>query len=64
MIGEVLVPYTFRHRYVKTFHDAGISLTNIAAHMGHTTEVHHQSYARFIPEGTADMYSKCYERVS
>ncbi len=49
MIGEVLVPYTFRHRYAKPSHAAGIPLTNIAAAMGHTTEVHDQSYARFIP---------------
>jgi len=30
MIGEVLVPYTFRHRYAKASHAAGIPLTNIA----------------------------------
>ena len=64
MIGEVLVPYTFRHRYAKASHAAGIPLTNIAAAMGHTTEVHHQSYARFIPDGTADMYAKRNKRVA
>ena len=37
---------------------AGIPLTNIAAAMGHTTEVHHQSYARFIPDAKADLYAK------
>ena len=58
MIGEVLVRYTFRHRYAKASHDAGIPLTNIAAAMGHTTEVHHQNYARFIPDGTSDLYVK------
>ena len=41
MIEEVLVPYTFRHRYAKASHPACIPLTNIAAAMGHTTEVHH-----------------------
>ena len=58
MIGEVLVLYTFMHRYAKASHAAGIQLINITAAMGHTSEVHHQSYARFIPGGTADLYAK------
>ena len=61
MIGEMLGPYTFRHRYAKPSHEVGILLTNISVamcQMGHTTEVHHQSYARFIPDGTADLYAK------
>ena len=64
MIGEVLVLYTFRHRYAKASHAAGIPLTNISSAMGHTTEVHHQSYARFIPGGTADLYAKRNARVA
>ena len=64
MIDEVLVPYTFRHRYAKASHAAGIPLTNIASATGHTTDVHHQSYARFIPNGTTDMYAKRKERVA
>ena len=64
MIGEVLVPYTFRHRYAKASHAAGIPLTNIAAAMDHTTEVHHQIYARYIPDATVDLYSKLNERVT
>ncbi len=64
MIGEVLVPYTFRHRYAKASHAAGIHLTNIASAMSHTTEVHHQSYARFIPDGTTDLYAKRNARVA
>ena len=36
MIGEVLVPYTFRHRYAKVSHAAGIPLTNISAAMSNT----------------------------
>ena len=55
MIGEVLVPYTFKHRFAKAFHDSGIPLTIIADVMDHTTEEHHQSYARFIPDGTANL---------
>ena len=58
MIGEVLVLYTFRHRYAKASHAAGIPLINIASAIGHIAEVHHQSYARFIPEGKADLYAK------
>ena len=64
MLGEVLVPYTFRYRYAKASHATGILLTNISSAMGHTTEVHHQSYARFIPDGTADLYAKRNARVS
>ena len=64
MICEVFVPYTFRHRYAKTSHDAGIPLTKIAAAKDHTREVHHQSYARFIPDGTVDLYAKLNERVT
>tara|TARA_B100000579_G_scaffold129727_1_gene104747 strand:- start:42 stop:236 length:195 start_codon:yes stop_codon:yes gene_type:complete len=64
MIGEVLVPYTFRHLYAKASHVAGIPLTTIAAAMDHTTEVHHQSYASFIPDGTADLYSKQNAKVA
>ena len=57
-IGEVLVPYTFRHRYAKQSHAAGFPVSNIAAAMGHTIEVHLESYARFVPDGTADLYAK------
>ena len=64
MIGEVLVLYTFRHRYAKASHAAGIPLINITAAMGHTSEVHHQSYARFIPDGTADLYAKQNTKVT
>ena len=64
MIDEVLVPYTFRHRYANATHAGGITLTRIAAAMGHTTEVHHQSYARFIPDGKTDLYPKLNARVA
>ena len=64
MIGEVLVLYTFRHRYAKVSHAAGIPLINITASMGHTLEVHHQSYERFIPGGTADLYAKRNAKVT
>ena len=64
MIGEVLVLYTFRHHYAKASHAAGIPLINITAAKGHTSEVHHQSYARYIPDGTVDLYVKLNERVT
>ena len=64
MIGEALVPYTFRHRYAKPSHAASISPTNFAAAMGHTIEVHDQSYARFIQDGTTDLYAKQNMRVA
>ena len=57
-IGEVLVPYTLRHRFAKQSHAAGFPVSNIAAAMGHTIEVHLESYSRFIPDGTADLYAK------
>ena len=53
MIGDVLVPYTFRHRYAKSSYLHGIPLTNISTAKGLTTEVSHQSYSRFIPSSTA-----------
>ena len=64
MKGEVLVPYTFRNRYAKASDVSGIPLTTISAAMSHTKEVHHQSYARFIPDGTADLYAKQNTRVA
>ena len=53
MIGDVLITYTFRHRYAKSSHLHGIPLTNISAAKGLTKEVSHQSYLRFIPSSTA-----------
>ena len=64
MIGEALFPYTFRYRNAKASHPAGIPLAKTDDVMAHTTEVHHQSYARFIPDGTADLYAKRNARVA
>ena len=41
---------------MEVFH--GFPVSNIAAAMGHTLEVHLESYARFIPDGIADLYAK------
>ena len=54
-----LVSYLpLRHRYANASHAAGIPLSNIAAAMDHTTKVNHQSYASYIPDGTADLNAK------
>ena len=60
-----LVSYLpLRHRYANASHEAGIPLANIPAAMDHTTEVNHQSYARYIPDGTVGLYAKLNERVT
>ena len=56
--------FSLRHRYANVSHDAGIPLAKIPPDMDHTTEVHHQSYERFIPDGTVDLYAKRNARVS
>ncbi|KZR84211.1 hypothetical protein PMIT1342_00134 [Prochlorococcus marinus str. MIT 1342] len=56
--GEVLKPYTFRHRYAKASHASNLPVANIAEAMGHTIEVHLGSYARFKPDATADLYAQ------
>ena len=62
--GEVLKPYAFRHRYAKESHAAGFPMANICKAMGHTIEVHLGNYARFTPDGTADLYAKRNARVA
>jgi integrase len=56
--GEALSPYSLRHRYARQSHLAGIPAAQIAAAMGHSLEVHLQSYARFQPGGVGSAYSK------
>ena len=57
-IGEVLVLYSFRHRYSKTSDTEGFPLDNICYARSHSLEVHLQNYSRFIPDGTSEMYDK------
>ena len=57
-IGEVLVPYSFRHRYAKQSHAQKFPLANICNAMGHTLEVHLQNYSKFLPDDTGGMYDK------
>ena len=56
--------FTLRHRYPNASHAAGIPLSNFAAAMDHTTKVDHQSYERYIPDGTVVLYAKLNERVT
>ena len=56
--GEQLTAYSFRHRYAKASHAAGLPLANIAQAMGHTISVHLISYARFTPDATGDLYAQ------
>ena len=58
MIGKLLVPYTFRHRYAKAYHASDIQLTNISTEISHTKEVDHQRYATFIHDGKCDTHAK------
>ena len=54
-----LVSYLpLRHRYANASYEAGIPLANIPAAMDHITEVPYQSYERFIPDGTVNLYAK------
>ena len=53
--GEQLTTYSFRHRYAKGMHAANVPIANISEAMGHTIQVHLQSYARFKPNATADI---------
>ena len=62
--GEVLVPYTFRHRFAKARHAAGFPIANISQAMGHTPEFHLDSYARFKPDGTGNLYANRNKKVA
>ena len=57
-IEEVLVPYSFRHRFAKQSHAQKFPLANICNAMGHTLEVHLQNYSKFMPDDTSGMYNK------
>ena len=61
-LKEELVPYAFRHRFAKVAHerstDLGLSIKDISFVMGHTSEVHQQNYARFIPDGISDKFAR------
>ena len=54
--GQELVPYSFRHRYSATGHARGLQPKQIADAMGHSLEVHMNSYARFMTRDLADAF--------
>ena len=60
---EELVSYTFRHRYAKESHAAGIPVADIASAMGHSIQVHLQNYARFTPDQTHTLYKQANDRA-
>ena len=62
--GKILKSYAFRHRYAKESHAAGFPMATICKAMGHTIEVHLGNYARFTPDGTANLYAKRNTRVA
>ena len=45
--GEVLVPYSLRHRYSYEGQDLGIAAKDLSQAMGHSLEGHLRAYARF-----------------
>ena len=61
-LKEELVPYAFRHRFAKVAHERStelaLSIKDISFVMGHTSEVHQQNYARFIPDGISDKFAR------
>jgi len=57
-MGGALTAYSFRHRYAKSSHGAGLPIAQIATAMGHTIEVHLASYARFQPDAVGAAYER------
>ena len=62
-IWEVLVFYSFRHKYSKASHAKGFHITNIYKGMGHSQDVQLQNYSKFIPDRTSEMYNKAYKAI-
>jgi integrase len=55
--GEVLVPYSFRHRYAAEGHRLGLTVKDLSVGMGHSVEAHLRAYAGFRPSGTAAAFA-------
>jgi len=53
--GKQLTPYLFRHRYAKGMRAANISIVNISEAMGHTINIHLNSYARSKLNATTNL---------
>ena len=55
--GDVLVPYSFRHRYSYEGHRLGIPAKDLSQAMGHSLECHLRAYARFTSNETAEAFA-------
>ncbi len=55
--GEVLVPYSLRHRYSYEGHRLGIPAKDLSQAMGHSLECHLRAYARFTSNETARAFA-------
>lgn len=62
-IGEVLVPYSLRHRYSYEGHRLGIAAKDLSQAMGHSLECHLRTYARFTSDETANAFATATERL-
>lgn len=56
--GEKCTAYSFRHRYAKATHAAGLPVAEICHAMGHTIETHLDDYARFTPDNTERSFAQ------
>jgi integrase len=60
--GEVLVPYSLRHRYSYEGHRLGIAPKDLSQAMGHSLECHLRAYARFTSNETANAFAEATTR--
>jgi integrase len=55
--GEVLVPYSFRHRFAAEAHRLGLTVKDIATAMGHSVEAHLRAYSGFASTTAASAFA-------
>jgi len=60
--GEVLVPYSLRHRYGCEGHRLGIAAKDLSQAMGHSLECHLRAYARFTSSETTKAFASAMAR--
>ncbi|MEA5473608.1 hypothetical protein VB716_05165 [Synechococcus sp. CCY9201] len=61
--GEVLVPYSLRHRYSYEGHRLGIAAKDLSQAMGHSLECHLRAYAQFTSNETANAFAMATARL-
>ncbi len=61
--GEVLVPYSLRHRFSYEGHRLGIAAKDLSQAMGHSLECHLRAYARFTSNETANAFANATARL-